>query len=194
MWTFSSEVILVCARVLYLAFPVIFAAATHLAVIRYDLFARLKVPIDLGRTWRGRPIFGDHKTWRGAVIMVAGSAVGMALQSYVRAPALEFFDYGRVNVWLCGALLGLGFVLAELPNSFLKRRWGVPPGRQAEGVKYWVFTLLDQLDSVLGCLLALALVWTPPWVVIATAVVLCSLVHIAFNLMFVWLGLKVRAL
>jgi hypothetical protein len=180
--------------VLYLAFPVIFAAAIHLVVIRYDLFARLKVPIDLGRTVRGQRIFGDHKTWRGALIMVAGSAVGMALQGYVRAPALEFFDYGRVNLWLYGALLGLGFVLAELPNSFLKRRWGVPPGRQAEGATYWVFTLLDQLDSVLGCLLALALVWTPPWAVIAAALVLCSLVHIAFNLVFVWLGLKVRAL
>jgi hypothetical protein len=194
MWTSFSEAILLCARVLYLAFPVIFAAAVHLAVIRYKLFTPLAVPMDFGRSFRGRRVFGDHKTWRGAFVMVAGSSVGMALQSYVRAPGLEFFDYGRVNVWLYGALLGLGFVLAELPNSFLKRRWGVPPGRQAEGVKYWVFTLLDQVDSVLGCLLALALVWPPPWAVVVTALGLCSMVHVAFNLVFVWLGLKVRAL
>jgi hypothetical protein len=125
--------------------------------------------------------------------MVAVSSAGMVLQQRMRIPALELFDYGSVNGWACGALLGLGFVLAELPNSLLKRQFDIPPGQQAtESVL--IFTGLDQVDSVAGCLLALALVWLPPWQDVVMALTLCSLVHVAFNLIFVMAGLKRRAL
>lgn len=194
MWTFLSELLWLCARLLWLAAPVMLAAAIHIVVIRWNFLSSLKMPLDLGRGYRGQRLFGDNKTWRGAIVMIAGSSVGMALQQIVRVRTLELFDYGAVNARLWGGLLGLGFIVAELPNSFLKRQCGVPPGQQAIGTIYWLFTTLDQLDSVIGCLLALAIVWTPPWQVVVTALLLCSLVHIAFNLVFVHLGLKRRAL
>ncbi len=194
MWTFLSKALWLGAQALWLAFPVMFAAAIHIAVIRLDLSPELRKPLDFARTIRGRRLFGENKTWRGALVMVGAASVGFALQQWVRVPALEPFDYGSVNAWLAGALLGLGFVLAELPNSFLKRQFDVPPGQQATGRAYWVFTALDQVDSVAGCLLALALVWLPSWQVVLTALTLCSLVHIAFNLIFVMMGLKRRPL
>jgi CDP-diglyceride synthetase len=194
MWTSFDDLPWLCVRVLYLAIPVMTAAAAHIVVLRFDLLRWLKRPIDLGVTYRGCRLFGDNKTWRGALVMVAGSAAGMAVQQRLRAPALELFDYGAVNAWLCGALLGLGFVLGELPNSFLKRRCGVVAGGQAEGARYWLFTALDQTDSILGGLLTLALVWPPPLPVAVAALVLCALAHVAFNLVFVWVGLKRRAL
>lgn len=181
-------------QVLWLAFPVMFAAAIHIAVIRLDLWPWLQKPLDFGRTLRGRRLFGANKTWRGALVMMSASSLGMALQQAIRVPALELFDYGTVSGWLVGGLLGLGFVLAELPNSLLKRQFNVPPGQQATGRAYWVFTALDQVDSVAGCLLALGLVWLPPWRVVVMALTLCSLVHVAFNLIFVMVGLKRRAL
>ena len=194
MSTFWIDGGLLVARILWLAFPVMLAAAVHILVIRLGWFEGLKKPLDSGATWRGRRIFGDNKTWRGVGVMVLGSALGMTLQQFLRVPSLELFDYVAVNAPFCGALLGLGFALAELPNSFLKRRCGVAPGQQARGAKYWLFTLLDQVDSVAGCLLALALFWVPPWQVVAAALILCSFVHIAFNLVFVAVGLKRRAL
>ena len=194
MWTFSGDVLAQCAGVLYLAVPVMLAAALHIVVIRFDWLRSLKRPLDFGLTARRRRLFGDNKTWRGALVMIAGSAGGMALQQRFRVPALELFDYGTIDAWLWGALLGLGFVMAELPNSFVKRQCDVPPGEQATGACYWLFTALDQVDSVVGGLLALAVVWTPPWQVVVAAVILCSLAHVAFNLAFVGLGLKRRAL
>ena len=194
MWMFFSHLLILCAKILYLSAPVMLAAAIHIAVIRFDLLPWLKMPLDFGATVRERRLFGENKTWRGAFVMIAGSAMGTALQQRVRVPTWELFDYGTVNAWLWGALLGLGFVAAELPNSFLKRQSGVPPGQQATGGKYWLFTALDQLDSVVGCLLALAIVCPPPWEVVLTALLLCSLVHVAFNLVFVFVGLKRRAL
>jgi len=189
-----SDALWLCAKVLWLSAPVLFAAGVHLVVLRRGLLPGLRRPLDFGRRFRGRRIFGDNKTWRGALIMVVASSAGMALQQVLRVPALELFDYGTVNGWLGGALLGLGYVLAELPNSFLKRQWGIPPGQAAPGRTWWLFTTLDQMDSVAGCLLAMALVWRPPWQVAAAALVLCSLVHAAFNLVFAWLGAKRGAL
>jgi CDP-2,3-bis-(O-geranylgeranyl)-sn-glycerol synthase len=195
MWTSWGEVAILGARTLWLAAPLMLAAALHVVVLRFRFLEALKRPLDLGATVRGHRLFGDHKTWRGAVVMTGGAALGMALQQAHRVPALELFDYGAVDAWLVGALLGLGFVVAELPNSFLKRQLGVPPGQQATGAAaYWCLTALDQVDSVLGGLLALAFVWRPPWPVVAAALVLGSLAHVGFNLVFVAVGLKRRAL
>src|SRR5262245_59470825 len=95
MSIFFDELPRLCAGVLYLALPVMAAAAVHIVILRADLFRRLKVPIDFGTTFRGRRIFGDHKTWRGAVVMVAGSAIAMAALTHWRVPGLELFDFGR---------------------------------------------------------------------------------------------------
>ena len=78
-----DDAIRALAQVLYLAFPVMFAAAIHIAVIRYDLLAGLKIPIDFGRSVRGRRIFGDNKTWRGALVMVTASSAAMAMQRHM---------------------------------------------------------------------------------------------------------------
>jgi hypothetical protein len=194
MSTSCGELLWLGAGVLYLALPVMAAGAVHIVVLRCNLLRRLKAPLDCGLSWRGRRLLGDNKTWRGALVMVGAAAPVMALQQHWRLPRLELFDYGRVSAWLCGTLLGLGFVLGELPNSFLKRRCDIAPGQQAHGARYWLFLLLDQIDSVVGGLAALALVWQPPWRVVAAALLLCSLAHIAFNLVFVAVGLKGRAL
>lgn len=177
-------------RVLWLSVPVVAAALVHVAVIRFRLFPALVRPIDGGRSWRGARLFGDHKTWRGAVVMIGVSALVMPLQGLARAPGLELFDYGAHSLFAVGALLGLGFVLGELPNSFLKRRAGVGPGERGGAG----FVLLDQIDSIVGALLLLCLVQVPPLSTWIVALILCSLLHVAVNGVFVLAGLKERVL
>lgn len=58
-----------------------------------------------------------------------------------------------------GALLGLGTVAGELPNSFVKRQLGVPPGRLPAGVGRLVFAAYDQVDLVPGIYVALRPIW-----------------------------------
>jgi hypothetical protein len=58
------------ARWLFL--PVGGAWIAHAPVLRWDLAPRLNRPIDGGRTLRGRRLFGDNKTWRGALVMGGG--------------------------------------------------------------------------------------------------------------------------
>jgi hypothetical protein len=182
----SADLALEVARFVWLAMPVVVAAVVHLAVLRLRWLEPLRIPLDGGATFRGQRLFGDNKTVRGAVVMLAVSAAVMPLQGVYRVPALEFFDYGLVNLPLTGALLGAGFVLGELPNSFLKRQLRVPPGGHG-GVWH---AILDQLDSVIGALLLLSFVWVAPPHVWAIAFLLGSGLHMAVNGVFVLVGVK----
>ena len=55
--------------------PVLGAYLAHAPVLRYDLLRSLKRPLDGGAKIRGRRVFGDNKTWRGAIVMFAGTFV-----------------------------------------------------------------------------------------------------------------------
>lgn len=173
-------------RFAWLAAPVVAAALVHVVVLRFRWFEPLRIPLDGGAVWRGRRVFGDNKTVRGAVVMIAVSTLAAILQGVFRLPSLEYFDYGAANLPLVGMLLGIGFVAGELPNSFVKRQLGVPPGAHG-GVWH---TLADQLDSVVGALVTLSMVWVAPLYVWVLALVMGAGLHVAVNGLFVLLGVK----
>ena len=81
-----------------------------------------------------------------------------------------------------GALLGLGTVAGEFPNSFLKRRLGVAPGGHRAGPAGVALAVLDQADFVLDAWLLLAPVHrvTVREATIAFATV--AVVHVPINL------------
>jgi hypothetical protein len=122
-------------------------------VLRFALFKWLKYPIDAGKTFRGRRLFGDSKTWRGVVVAVVGSITTVVVQRYVIAGAvgpIALVDYRTVNPFLFGAFLGGGAMLGELPNSFVKRRRGIAPGATASDSWRVLFYLWDQVDLLTG--------------------------------------------
>jgi len=114
-------------------------------------------PIDGGRTWRGRRVLGDHKTWRGLVVGVLAGALTFALQQAIfRAgwlQALALLDYDACSP-LPGALLGFGALLGDAVKSFFKRGLGIAPGGT------WI--PFDQLDFLVGAWLCVLPVVTPP--------------------------------
>jgi hypothetical protein len=131
--------------------PVLGAPLAHAPVLRFDLLKSLKRPIDGGRTFRGRRVFGENKTWRGALVMVAGvEAAALALDrvpAYKRRLPLGVRHAGPLTT---GALLGFAAVAGELPNSFAKRRLDIGPGRRATGPAGIALSLVDQADFVLA--------------------------------------------
>ena len=142
---------MIALRVLYLIAPAVAAGIVHSIVIKRDLLRALARPLD-----GGRGLLGANKTWRGVFVMVVGSTVFVALQSSIDVDALALVDYREPLVVLLGPALGAGYSLAELPNSFVKRRLGVAPGcraRRLEPLQY----VADQGDSVVGATLAVAL-------------------------------------
>lgn len=120
--------------------PTALAGVLHMAVVRFSVAKFLAVPL-----WRSG--FGPNKTWRGVVVMVAGTAAMAAMLAVRSRPSLP------CSPALWGAGLGLVYVAAELPNSWIKRRLGIPAGTQSTTFPFWS-GLGDKLDSsLLGALL-----------------------------------------
>jgi CDP-2,3-bis-(O-geranylgeranyl)-sn-glycerol synthase len=109
------------------------------------------MPIDGGRTFRGKRIFGDHKTVRG---LMAGTLFGFlttALQMFL-FNNFSFFesvsgsvDYSSPTVLLMGAALGFGALAGDAIKSFFKRQFSVPSGQS-----WFPF---DQIDYIIGAIL-----------------------------------------
>jgi CDP-archaeol synthase len=147
----------------YLFFPLLIGLALHGFCIKYDALAFLRRPIDRGRKFRGKRIFGDNKTYRGVVVVSLGTAVGFGLQSLIlhriaSIRSIELFDYAFFKSVALGAAVGVAAMLSELPNSFIKRRFEIEPGSAAKGWKGMVFYVYDQIDFLLGSWLVLAVV------------------------------------
>ena len=146
----------------YLFFPLLVGLALHGFCIKYDALAFLCRPIDRGRKFRGKRIFGDNKTYRGVVVVSLGTVLGFGLQSLLlhriaSVRSVELFDYAFFKSLALGGAVGVAAMLSELPNSFIKRRFEIAPGRAAKGWKGVVFYVYDQVDFLLGSWLVLAI-------------------------------------
>ena len=91
--------------------------------------------------------------------------------------------------WLLALALGLGYCLAELPNSFLKRRLGIKEGVTSENQK-WLFIILDQADSAFGCLIAYALLLPLSWHIFWEAIILGTILHLLINRTLFMAGIR----
>ena len=159
-------------RAFVLFAPLLVAAMLSAVVCRFDLWRVLYVPVDMGAKLRGRRVFGDNKTLRGFVVAIVGCVGAVAVEKTLPLPAsLCVVDYANANPLLLGSAMGLGAMLGELPNSFVKRRLDISPGEHTDGPRRVVFYLWDQLDLLTGA-------WplVSPWARPTPSLVLASVV------------------
>lgn len=145
----------------------------------------LKVPIDLGKSFRGKRILGDNKTWRGAFFGVIIGLLTFWLQKYLYQFAffhnISLFNYQEGH-WLLGFLLASGAILGDLIKSFFKRRVNIAPGQS------WI--PFDQIDYTI-CAIALgSFIFFPGWSIAAGVVAIGFLLHILLNLIGYLLKMK----
>jgi hypothetical protein len=93
-----------------------------------------------------------------------------------------------------GAWAGLGFMLGELPNSFVKRQLDIAPGRAPRGSLAMVVCFVaDRVDSILGMLVALSVVVPTPPLMWLYVLLIGPGIHLAFSALLYRLGVKARA-
>ena len=160
--------------------PVLGAVVLHAPVLTFDLLKPLKRPIDAGRGF-----FGDNKTWRGALVMCTGVVLATLLVFDLLPDELQ--DEPPL---LVGLLIGLGTVLGELPNSFLKRRLGIAPGQRRTTPLGLGLIVYDQADFVPGIALLLLPLWAIPLEVVALGFVAVAAVHFVVNVIGYWIGAR----
>ncbi len=182
-----------CAWFLLGAF--VLAGLAQTAWFAAPISRRFSQPIDGGATFRGRRVFGEHKTLRGFMVMVPAAAISFALL------AAAIGDPSGAGLWpltiagyaWLGACAGAGFMAGELPNSFLKRQLGIAPGegprpRLAAAAQF----LIDRIDSGVGMLVAVSLVAAAPALTWLLVLSIGPSIHWAFSVLMFQLGLKSR--
>lgn len=70
-------------RVSYMLLPLLGGLAFHGFCMKFKWLSFLGRPIDGGRTFRGRQLFGPNKTYRGIIAVGFGTAVGCGIQAMV---------------------------------------------------------------------------------------------------------------
>lgn len=145
------------ALTLWLFLPAGLANMAPVFAAHWNLWPQLDRPIDGGKTWRGKRLFGEHKTIRG---FIAGWLVALIFvwiqvwlfnnSLWLRELSQDVLDYSQLNIIIWASALSLGALGGDAIKSFFKRRLNVEPGQS------WV--PFDQLDYVAGTIFASLLV------------------------------------
>lgn len=154
------------------------------------LLKKWDAPIDGGLQFRGKRVFGSHKTWRGLVVGIVAGTLTLWLQQF----AVEQYgwvqsfthqvDYAHLPTLIMGPLFAIGALGGDAIESFFKRQRGIKPG-------YGWFPF-DQTDYIIGGALA-----TMPFVSLSIfqygwLLLLWLVVHVISTVIGYLLGFKER--
>jgi CDP-diacylglycerol--serine O-phosphatidyltransferase len=109
-------------------------------IVKYNWFKGLAFPIS-------KKMFGNNKTYRGIIVLPILTGFLALLSSFWFGP----FEMSLAYDAFIGFGLGLAYILAELPNSYIKRRLGISNGEQSKKYKYLQY-FMDKADSLIGVL------------------------------------------
>lgn len=108
---------------------------------RLPILMAWRTPLDFGRSYKGKRIFGENKTWRGLSFGIIAAVITGLLQYRGIASSSESIGY----IILVTGMMGCGALVGDAVESFFKRRNGVPAGES-----WFPF---DQTDYIIGGLL-----------------------------------------
>ena len=105
--------------------PLMLANIVHMVFIKKDYLTYLRRPISV-------KLFGSNKTYRGFIVVGCFTALFVQLYQFTNLTYMH-----TDSVWdgmnypsIVGFFLGIMYGLGELPNSYVKRRLGVPLARR----------------------------------------------------------------
>ena len=133
--------------ILWFFLPAALGNAAPILVAKIPLLKKYTFPLDCYATFRGKRVFGDHKTVRGLVSGIVMGILTVYLQIYLYStiPLIRRFvpmDYTSINPFLLGTLAAGGALVGDAVKSFFKRQVGIAPGQS-----WFPF---DQIDYILG--------------------------------------------
>jgi CDP-diacylglycerol--serine O-phosphatidyltransferase len=116
----------------------ILANSLHMVFVKNNYFEQLAIPISEKK-------LGKNKTIRGFVLLPILSGVLSLIGSFAAGPFHDLF----ITDFFIGFGMGIIYLLAELPNSYMKRKLGISNGEYSE--KYKVLQIIiDRADSLIA--------------------------------------------
>lgn len=130
-------------------------------------------------------LFGANKTWRGIIVLALLNGILFWIVN-------TFFPlFNNLEALCYGAILGFVYMIFELPNSWLKRRMGIPPGEKAKK-NARLFMVSDKMDSALGVSLVSKILFDLGWLATLKLFILAIFIHVFFSWLLVVAGVKKR--
>ncbi len=179
--------------------PIILAGVSNMVFTKTNIYKAHSKPIDCGKLYKdNRHILGNNKTFIGFASMVIFSIFWQVLWglfcNYSSISHLNNFYLKFENTFvynaLIGTLLGFTYMVCELPNSFIKRRINILPGKTNNSPVGILFFFVDQFDSVLGIGLVIFLLSGISVLYTIAHIIIGGLTHVIVNLIL--LMLKIR--
>jgi len=147
-------------------------------------------PLDFGKTFRGKRLFGSHKTWRGLAAGTIFGTITLWLQQLAvdHSSWLQVWtarvDYSQLPALVLGPLFAFGALGGDAVESFFKRRRGIAPGRG-----WFPF---DQTDYIIGAAIASVPFVTLSLPQYAVLIILWLAIHVAASVIGYFIGVKER--
>lgn len=159
---------------------------------------KLKKPIDNKKCIKNKRVFGDNKTWKGFFGYIFFNIIFTIIFGFIwkitRLEYLNFFYINHNNTILfnilIGLLIGLFYALFELPNSFIKRRLNIEPGKNPTGLKKIFFIFLDQADSLFGICLVVWMFYPLGIINYLIYILVGAITHLLINMLLYLLHLR----
>jgi CDP-diacylglycerol--serine O-phosphatidyltransferase len=162
----------------HILIPMIISNVLHMFIVKKKHFSTLAKPI-------APTLFGKNKTWRGFVVVPFLNAFFLLLVNLF----LPLFSIGEALK--LGFLIGLTYMIMELPNSWIKRQSGIPSGQKASK-NAWAFMLMDKMDSSLGVAFGCMAYFNWSWLVTLIFFAIAVGTHVFFSWLLVALKIKKR--
>lgn len=147
---------------------------------------KFSLPMDCNKKLNGKPILGNHKTYRGLISGVIMAILFAYLQTtwYAKpwANNISIIDYSQIKFWLWGFLMGFGALFGDIAKSFFKRRINVKPG------KPWI--PFDQIDYLVGSTLFTIGINVPLWDVLLVMFLIMPFITFASVRIGYWLKIR----
>lgn len=169
-------------EVFLLLIPLIFGGVLHMVVVTLDFAKFLKVPLH-------EQAFGKNKTWRGFVAMPLLTIPGVYLALWLEKIWGMNIGLSLYHPILLGILLGIFYCLFELPNSYIKRRKGISPGKMSKDNALF-HAIFDQVDSGFGLVIIYYLMTSSRAMHLTTFLLLGTLIHLLLNYLLYLLKLR----
>jgi hypothetical protein len=155
--------------------PLVISNSVHMVIVKRNLFPGTSTPL---WSWG----FGKNKTWRGLLFVPLANALTLTVMSLLMALDIE-------TPSILGFVLGLAYMVFELPNSFVKRRLGIAPG-DGHGKYRIAFSIVDKMDSAVGVVLIYALFGHATWQAALFLLFIAVMAHAIVSALLVTLKIK----
>ena len=188
-----SQFLLTLSQAFTLLLPITFAGLCLIICMRTGWLTKLEVPLDGGLKLGGQPLIGKSKSFRSLIIyLVVATLVTLVLNFWAQVSDLVAPVF-LTNPFVLGPAITLSYLLGEIVNSFIKRRFGIASsGGASSRLGSRVQAIFDNVDGIIASGLLFIFNYQVPAEILVTSFVLAVVIHLSTDLLMRRLQLKVK--